>query len=262
MLVRSADGTSLHVESTGTGDVALVFAHGWMGNLRWWDAPRDALAATHQLITLDLAGHGMSSARARPSVDGYASDIVEATRATTSPATRVILVGHSMSGVYVLRAAPRIDRLAGIVLVDTLKNLDAIPTFAQAEPMFASYRANYEMAVRTSLAQRLFTAQTPADVAARLVREFLAVTGDVAADLLEPLYRFDVRDAARAITVPVRGIGGDGGDGASLATNRTYFSDYAYTTLPGCGHYPMLERPEAFTSALRDASVRLVTTTG
>lgn len=250
MQVSSEDGTRLHVESTGTGDTVLVCVHGWMGNVRWWDAQRDALAATHQIVTLDLAGHGRSDKRAEPSAEGYAADIVAAVRATVAPSQHVVLVGHSMSGVYVLLAAPKVARLAKLVLVDTLKNLDQLPTLAQVEPVLAGYRASYEAAVRTILPQYLFTPQTPPAVVERLTREFLAVTGDVASDLLAPLYRTDPREAARATRVPVRGIGGDGDD---LAANRSYFADYAYTTLPGCGHYPMLERPEAFTAALRDA---------
>jgi len=251
MQVASADGTLLHVESTGSGTTALVCAHGWMGNVRWWDAVRDALATTFQIVTLDLAGHGASARRARPSSEGYAADIVAAVRATTSQVERIVLVGHSMSGVYVLLAAPHIERLAQIVLVDTLKNLDQLPTLAQVEPILAGYRQDYATAVRTMMPRYLFTPQTPAPVVDRLTREFLGVTGDVAAELLLPLYDTDPRAAARAVRVPVRAIGGDGGDGASLAVNRTYFADYDYVALPGCGHYPMLERPEDFTAALR-----------
>jgi len=247
MDITSADGTHLHVESTGGGDTALVCVHGWMGNVRWWDVVRDAFGGTYQVITVDLAGHGASEKRARPSAEGYAADIVAAANAAS--AQRLVLVGHSMSGVYALLAAPMIERLERIVLVDTIKNLDQLPTLAQVEPILAGYRANYEPAVCNELPKYLFTAQTPAPVVERLTREFLSVTGDVAAGLLEPLYHTDPRTAARVIRVPVRGIGGDGGEGEA---NHRYFADYRYVTMPGCGHYPMLERPDEFTAALRE----------
>nr|HEX4312830.1 alpha/beta hydrolase [Kofleriaceae bacterium] len=250
MHTESADGTRLHVETTvnGSADTALVLVHGWLGHTRWWDATRDAFAATHEIVAVDLAGHGASGARAQPSAEAYASDIVSA--AKCARAKRVVVVGHSMSGAYALLAAPHIPELVRIVLVDTLKNLDQLPPPAQAEQVLAGYRADYAGAVRTILPKFLFTAHTPPAVVERLTREFLAAPGDVAAELLAPLYRFDSRVPARSIRVPVRGVGGDGGSDG-VAANRAYLADYAYTTLPGCGHYPMLEQPDAFHAALR-----------
>src|SRR3569832_1303663 len=108
MQVASADGTLLHVESTGSGNTARVCAHGWNGNVRWWDAVRDALATSYQIVTLDLAGHGASDKRARPTAEGYAADIVAAVRATASHAERIVLVGHSKTGENDHQAAPQI----------------------------------------------------------------------------------------------------------------------------------------------------------
>ncbi len=247
MFVSSEDGARLRVEVTGRGETALLFVHGWMGNARWWDAQRDTFSPTHEVLAVDLGGHGASSWRARPTAQAYAADIVAAARAST--ASRIVLVAHSMAGVYALVAAPAIDRLERIVTVDTLKNLDQLPSPAQSTATLASYRADYRGAVETLLPQYLYTPQTPPAVVERLGREFLAVSGEVAASLVEPLYHVDIHAAARAIRVPVRGIGGDV-DPAAVEINRAYFADYAYTTLAGCGHYPMLERPAEFDAAL------------
>lgn len=249
VLARSNDGSEIYYEVTGDHDTALVFVHGWMGNVRWWDAQRDAFAATHRIVALDLAGHGRSSqTRAAWSAEAYASDIAAVVRAVSAP--RVVLVGHSMAGVYVLAAAPEIERLAAVILVDTLKDLDALPTREQVAPVLAGYRTNYRAAVETALPQRLFAPGTPPAVAERLTREFLATTGDHAATLLEPLYRFDVRAAAKRVHVPIRAIGTDLHPYRPDA-NRAYFADYAVTVIPGYGHYPMLEAPDAFNQALR-----------
>jgi len=249
MHATSADGSQVHYEVTGAGDTALVFVHGWLGSSRWWDAQRDAFAARYQIVQLDLVGHGQS-ARTRPqwSAAAYAADIAAVVRAATT--SRVVLVGHSMSGAYAVAAAPAIDRLAAVILVDTLKNLDAIQPPEQVDAMLATYRADYRKAVETIVPRFMFAPGTPPAVAARLTAEFLTVTGDVAATLLEPLYRYDVRPAARALRVPVRGIDTDLHPG-DVAANRTYFADYAVTTLAGFGHYPMLEAPDAFNAALR-----------
>lgn len=249
MLARSNDGSDIHYEVTGDADTALVFIHGWLGNVRWWDAQREAFAATHRVVTIDLAGHGRSShARAAWTAQAYASDILAVTRAVAAP--RVVLIGHSMSGAYATLAAPDVANLAALVLVDTLKDLDATPTPEQVAPMLAAYRSDYRSTVETVLPSWLFAAQTPAAVRERLTREFLAVPGDTAARLLEPLYGFDVRAAARRVRVPVRAIGTDLHPN-NTAGNRAYFADYRYVEIAGCGHYPMLEAPDAFTAALR-----------
>jgi pimeloyl-ACP methyl ester carboxylesterase len=249
MFARSRDGSDIHYEVTGDAGTALVFVHGWMGNVRWWDAQRDAFAATHRVVALDLAGHGQSSStRTAWSADAYAADIVAVVQAVAAP--RVVLVGHSMSGAYVIAACPEVERLAGVILVDTLKDLDALPSWEDVAPMLASYRTDYQKAITEVLPQFLFAPGTPPGVARRVTDEFLGVPGETAATLLEPLYRCDVRAACRQVRVPVRGIGSDR-QPANLEANRTYLADYAHVTLSGCGHYPMLEVPEAFNDALR-----------
>ncbi|MDB4961929.1 MAG: alpha/beta hydrolase [Myxococcales bacterium] len=249
MFARSKDGVEIYYEVTGDADTALVFVHGWMGNVRWWDAQRDAFASTHRVVALDLAGHGQSGrTRTQWSAEAYAEDIIAVVQAVSAP--RVVLVAHSMAGAYALTACPALEGLARLILVDTLKNLDATPTLEQVAPMMASYRADYRAAVETALPRFLFSAQTPPAVVERLTREFLTVTGDVAVTLLEPLYRLDLRAAARSVQVPVRGIGSDLNPG-NVEANRAYFRDYAYVELTGCGHYPMLEAPGAFNVALR-----------
>jgi pimeloyl-ACP methyl ester carboxylesterase len=85
---------------------------------------------------------------------------------------------------------------------------------------------------------------------------FLSVSGDVAAALVEPLYRCEIREAARRVRVPVRGIGSALHPDTTEA-NRAYFRDYSYRALEGCGHYPMLEVPDAFDAALRDELAKL-----
>jgi pimeloyl-ACP methyl ester carboxylesterase len=249
---RSTDGVEIYYEVTGSADTALVFVAGWMGNVRWWDAQRDALATDYRVVTLDLAGHGRSGKRAEYSAQVYAADIVAVTRAVAAP--RVILIGHSMSGAYVTLAAPQVAGLVEVILVDTLKNLDAMPKPEMIEGMFAAYRADFPTAVRTMLPTFLYAPGTPPAVRDRLERELLRATGDEAVQLLEPLYRCDVREAAKAVAVPVRGVDTDLHPHAA-EINRKYFADYDHVTLEGFGHYPMLECPDAFTRALRSVLI-------
>lgn len=246
--VTSADGTRIHLETSGRGATALVFVHGWLGNTRWWDAQRDALADQFTIAALDLGGHGASAARAHPSLAAYADDIVAAAGAIA--AERLVLIGHSMAGAYVVVAAERLPRTAMVVLVDTLKNLDHAMAPAEVEGMLDLYRRDLRTAVEQVLPRYLYAPTTPPAVIERLRQEFLAVPGDVAAALVAPLYRDDFRPAARRLRVPVRAINGDLHP-TDVAANQRWFADYQLHPMSGVGHYPMLEQPAAFTAALR-----------
>lgn len=246
--VRAPDGVPLHATITGSGHTALVFVHGWLGSGRWWDAQRDAFSAAFTVVQVDLAGHGASGERADWSIDAHARDLEAITSRLDTE--RVVLIGHSMSGAIVCIAAPRVPRLTRVVLVDTLKNLEQPMTLEQAKPMLDLYRKDFRRGVLEVLPKYLYSPQTPPEVIARLDAEFLAVPGERAAAILEPLYRCDLQQAARGVKVPVRAINSDQ-QPTNVEGNRRWFADYDVERLPGVGHYPMLEAPNAFNEALR-----------
>jgi pimeloyl-ACP methyl ester carboxylesterase len=246
MKLQTPDGVTLHTEVTGAGPTALVFVHGWLGSGRWWDAQRDAFSADFTVAQVDLAGHGASGDREDRSIQAHARDL-EAIAAQLD-AKHVVLIGHSMSGATVCVAAPRIARLSRVVLVDTLKNVDQPMTLEQAKPMLELYRKDFRRGVLEVLPKFLYGPKTPREVIDRLNTEFLRVPGERAAAILEPLYRCDLQQAVRGVTVPVRAINSDQPP-TNVEGNRRWFQDYDVELLEGLGHYPMLEAPEAFNAA-------------
>jgi pimeloyl-ACP methyl ester carboxylesterase len=223
-----------------------VFVHGWLGNGSWFDAARDHLATRHTVVQVDLPGHGRSDkTRTAWSASQYADDIAAACAGQTD----VILVGHSMSGAFVSEAAPRIAQTRAVILVDTLKNLDQTLPPEQVAQLLALYRRDFRSAVENVLPQHLFSKDTPPDVRARIQGEFLAADPALAVAIIEPLYKMDVREAARRVAVPVRAINSDFSP-TNTEANRRYFRDYAVETVSRAGHYPMLERPAEFNAAL------------
>jgi pimeloyl-ACP methyl ester carboxylesterase len=248
MFATTTDQLRVHYEVTGTGDTALVFVHGWLGNVRWWDTQRDFFRDRYMVVAIDLPGHGQSdTARTAWSAAQYADDIKTVT--DQLDAREVILVGHSMSGAYVVEAAPRIARTKKVVVIDTLKNLDQLIAPEQVEQLFATYRKDFRAAVENVLPQHLFSPHTPPAVRARVQAEFLQADPDLAIRIIEPLYRMDIREAARRVEVPVRAISSDFTP-TNVDANRRYFRDYACEVVEKAGHYPMLERPEETSRAL------------
>jgi len=247
--VNSSDSTPISLDVTGFGDCALLFIHGWLGNKDWWKAQVEAFEKDYQVARMDLAGHGESGKdRTNYTSAAYADDIAVAANSLT--AKKVILVGHSMSGAYVLEASAKIPKLHALIVVDTLKDLEQSFTPEQVESFLNMYRNNFKMTVETILPNYLFVNSTPANVKSEIQKEFLSQSS-FASDAIEPLYRMDIKLAATSVKVPVRAINSDNGP-TNEEINQKYFSDYDFIELKGTGHYPMLENATSFNSALKE----------
>jgi pimeloyl-ACP methyl ester carboxylesterase len=241
----STDNVTIHYTETGKGTTTLVFVHGWLGNGNWWNSQEDFFKEKYTIVKIDLGGHGKSG-KTRQHWTGtqYAADIKAVVNQMNTD--DIILVGHSMSGAYVLETAIDFPTVKGIVIIDTLRDLDQDFTPEQAEEyMFKHYRSDFKSAVKEILPQYLYAEGTPAAVKDRLQDEFIQNDGEFAIDALAPLYKMDMRKIAKQVVVPVRAINSDA-QPTALENNRKYLKDYNYSVINGTGHYPMLEKPEEF----------------
>lgn len=249
--VASSDGVSIHYDLTGTGPTALIFVHGWLGNTGWWDNQLKYFENKYAIVRLDLAGHGKSGkSRQNWTAELYADDIRAVANNINSQ--KLILVGHSMSGPFVLEASHSLSKVIAIVLVDTLKDPDQQLTYEQADEfLFTPYKKDFKAAVENILPIYLFTKDTPNQISSQLQNEFLKFDGSLAAKMIEPLYRMDVAEVAKSVKVPVRSINSDPAP-TNAGSIRKYIHDFDYVTIPGTGHYPMLEKPEEFNRLLEE----------
>ena len=97
----------------------LVMIHGFSASTRDWDDWIRILKPRYRIISLDLPGHGLTSAPAgyKASIDGYA-DLVDAVTARLG-VRKFVIIGNSMGGGTAWDFALRHpDRLDGLVLVD------------------------------------------------------------------------------------------------------------------------------------------------
>ncbi|MCT2407472.1 alpha/beta hydrolase [Chryseobacterium antibioticum] len=254
---QSSDGQNIHYKENGQGSTSILFVHGWLGNAEWWNSQQEYFKEKYQIVQMSLAGHGKSDAsRKEWSSELYAEDIKAVADQIDSP--EIILVGHSMSGAYVLEASLKIPKVKALILIDTIKDLDETFTDEQAEEyLFVHYRNDFKNAVEHILPQYLFAEKTPSDVREQLQNEFLQNTSQTAIDLLRPLYKTDFREAASKVQVPVRAINSDNFP-TNADNNRKYLKDYNYVEIAGTGHYPMLENPEKFNQLLEQTIKELI----
>jgi len=115
--VLSADGIPIAYEVHGAGMPALVFIHGWSCDRSYWDAQVEPFAQTHQVVAIDLGGHGESGlARKKWTIESFGADAVAVV--DKLGLGRMVLVGHSMGTQVALetyRLAPA--RVRGLVLM-------------------------------------------------------------------------------------------------------------------------------------------------
>ena len=250
--VRSADGVPIHYEVRGEGEPTLVLVHGWALDARLWDGQLPALAARHRVVTLDLAGHGRSGRqRASWTMGAFGEDVKAVVEA--AGANDVVLVGHSMGGPVVLEAARRMpQRVKGLVLVDTLLDVEQRLPPEQIDAMARQLEGDYRTAVTRMSNDHLFAASTPPAVRERVLRHATALPAAMSVAMLRQAWSYDPLPALRELHVPVRAVNADKFP-TNLEVNRRHMPGYDAIIVAGAGHYPMLEDPARFNAALEQA---------
>jgi len=94
-VVRSEDGTALHVETFGPdGAPTLLLVHGWTCAIRFWNAQIRALAGPFRVVAFDLRGHGRSApARSGDySPHAFAADVSAVLEAVLAPGEKALVL--------------------------------------------------------------------------------------------------------------------------------------------------------------------------
>lgn len=126
-VIRSADGTGLHVEIHGPADApTIVLVHGVLCALGFWRNQIAALSGEYRVVAFDHRGHGRSDAPRRGSytLDHLAADLHAVLAATVPEGQPAIVAGHSLGGIAVQAWANRYPgevavRARAVALVNT-----------------------------------------------------------------------------------------------------------------------------------------------
>ncbi len=249
--VKSKDDQSIHFKISGKGEVTLFFVHGWLGNLHWWDHQHDAFAGQFQIVQMDLVGHGKSSkTRQVWSIDSFAEDVVAVIKQLALK--NVILIGHSMSGSIVVRAANSLPAIVKkIILVDTIHHVARMPTMDQVAPLFTGLKNDYQGTIFNMVPMYMFAKTSPSAVKEKIIAEFAVADPDVAISSLAPFYSTPIEESCRSLEIPVRAIQSNLYP-TDAEMNKLYFKDYDHKIITGVGHYPMLEAPTEFNKAMSE----------
>jgi pimeloyl-ACP methyl ester carboxylesterase len=249
----------------GSGPPILLL-HGLGGTWQYWGRTMELLAGSARCIALDLPGFGQSDTPPGGFTLDSASDNLAAALGALGGAPAVVC-GHSLGGPLAARFALRHPHaVARIVLVGPsglapappwqLRALRAVPAYTLLQR--APFRWEHWLLPITPLRRAALSllVDNPSAVDPALVRRI--VDGARFARALTPAlgasFATGLDDDAALVSAPIAAIWGARDrmvppSDAEILRRVAPSSDVHF--LPGCGHLPMVERPEAFANLLR-----------
>lgn len=101
-----------------TRRTSLLLVHGGAAHQGWWVPTAQILQERHDVVTLDLSGHGDSGRRERYDFPEWAAEVITVARELLDGPP--CAVGHSMGGMVVAHAAAAVPKaFRGIIAIDT-----------------------------------------------------------------------------------------------------------------------------------------------
>jgi pimeloyl-ACP methyl ester carboxylesterase len=214
----------------------VVLLHGWLCDHQDMGPLAELLRADHEVVTLDLRGHGVSGTpTAGFGLGDFAADVIEVIERLDLGSA--LLVGHSLGAAIALEAAIMAPAaVRGVLIVDSQWTMTRPPAELVAS---ASDTAGADFEQRRQRSLGLRRALQPG-------LEYPTPGQRVAAEALRacpcPVHSI-VADANWPIVDPIR---------PTLADLEAF----SVSRVTGTGHWIQLERPDAVAAALRELESR------
>lgn len=244
--VASADGSPIRYSVRGTGEPALVFVHCWTCNHTFWNAQIDYFSRNHQVIWLDLAGHGESgSHRQRYTMPAFGEDVAAVVRQVG--ARKVILIGHSMGGPVVVEAAKQLgDRVVGVVGVDTFYTPFEYPESPEEIAAFVKPFETDFHGTSDQMLHSMFVPQADPIVVEAIVGKFSAADPKVGVSALYELFDWNAHQAPRDLKRFADKLYNIN----AAPTGKGSAANAHVVMVPDVGHFVAQVKPQAFNQAL------------
>lgn len=250
--VLSQDGTPISYEVHGAGDPTLVFVHGWSCDARYWRYQVPYFSQDHQVVVIDLGGHGHSGLdRERYTMEAFGQDVEAVVR--TVGAEQLILIGHSMGGPVIANAARLMpQRVVGLVGVDTYQNVEQEMNREAMEEWLDPFRTDYREATGQFVA-RMFVPETDEKLRNWVIADMSAAPPRVALSAMEQMLTDYLTGAAAAtfdgLEIPVVTINADLWP-TDIEANRRHMHSFDVIIMEGTDHFLHMARSDTFNRKL------------
>jgi proline iminopeptidase len=273
--VTVGEGITVAVREAGTG-APVIALHGGPGFPDYLSPDLEPLASSFRLISYDQRGSGHSTVVTDPTLLTAPAFVADLDRVRESVGiARVTLLGHSWgSGLAALYAIAHPDRVERLLLVDPMPPRAEPYMTAFSQTLQSRFTADDRTAMTAASARRQQAADADASDACRayyavFIKGYLhspadaaRMRGDLCAapaaalrnfsnvnrSILGSLGAFDFRPQLAAIRVPTLVIHG-ASDPIPMASAREWaasLADGRLLVIEQSGHFPFVERPEAF----------------
>jgi pimeloyl-ACP methyl ester carboxylesterase len=256
------EGARVLVAELGEGP-PLVLIHGLGGTFRYWLESARRLARHFRVLVVDVPGFGGSDPAALPfSLLAAGERVLAASEALG--AARPVLVGHSLGGPIAALVAERSpERVSGVVLVSTTglsperawRRHVLLPIVRRAlcNPRPWENRLASHAWARQIVFTRMFAHPRELDPLTTRMLVGGAALARQLGDSIEASLGCDLRRTVRELAAPLGIVWGEHDETVSCEDAelaQRLRPDTRTRLVPGAGHMPMVERPDAFAAAL------------
>jgi pimeloyl-ACP methyl ester carboxylesterase len=258
------NGITVAYDEAGTGELPIIFIHGFPFDKSSWKPQVDFLQKQHRVIAYDIRGFGGTDTdSAKPSMDLYANDLIDFMDILAIK--KAVICGLSMGGYIVLNAVNRYaDRIEAIILSDTQCISDSAEAKEKRYKSIAQITADgvegfAEAFVKNAFCKHSLTHN--ATTVAEAKKIILATNPETLVGALIALSeRTEMCNTLPKISVPALIVCGDEDALTPVAQSeflREQIPLATFKRIPDAGHLSNLEQPDVFNQHVQDFISRL-----
>ena len=248
----SSDGLQISYTDQGSGEIALVFVHGWSCDKSYWKNQVPEFSKNYRVVTMDYGGHGNSGTeRETFTINSFGDDVVAVVDKLNLD--NVILIGHSMGGDVIIDAASKIpERVIALVGVDTYQQFrDTTFTQEMFDGMIAPFYKDFKTST-DGFVRAMFPESADTALVNQVAQDMSSADSRIAMQAFESMFEFGniIEFLLREMKKPVYAVNAELWP-TNEAYNQSIVPGFKVRYMPGYGHFIMLENPELFNRLLQ-----------
>jgi pimeloyl-ACP methyl ester carboxylesterase len=242
--VLSADRTEINYSVYGEGETALVFVHCWCCDQGYWREQVNAFSHDYKVVTIDLAGHGISGkGRTDYTLPAFGMDVASVVKHLQLD--RVILIGHSMGGGVILAAAHQLkEQTLALIGVDTYQGFQYTLSDSMIAQFVQPFRQDFYNAT-VGFVHGMFPPDADSMLVQKIAEDMAEGPPDVGISAMIRNISTDPIELLEGLDIPIYSINSRMFP-VDVKANRELYPDFEVRFIEGVGHFIQLEDPQAF----------------